>query len=188
MTRKVNVGIIGCGNISDAYFMGCKPYEIFNITACADLDLSRAKIKAQEYEGVRVCTVDELLNDPEIEIVVNLTIPAAHASVNLAAISAGKHIHCEKPLATNRQDARRTLKAAKEKGVLVGCAPDTFLGAGAQTCRRLIDDGAIGLPVSVTAFMACHGHESWHPNPDFYGASPQFVGELWLGQISKLMK
>jgi len=109
------------------------------------------------------CSVEELLADPEIRIVLNLTIPNAHASVAQAAVAAGKCVHNEKPLTITRQEGKALLSAAEAKGVRVGCAPDTFLGAGHQTCRKLIDDGAIGEPVAATAFMLCHGHESWHP-------------------------
>lgn len=191
MDKKVKVGVIGCGNISGAYFNGCKPYDIVEITSCADLDLGRAKARAQEYGIARACTVDELLNDDEIEIVINLTIPKAHAEVNLAAIKAGKNVHCEKPLAVNRVDGKKTLDAAKKRRVLVGCAPDTFLGGGAQTCRKLIDEGAIGEPIGVTAFMMCHGHESWHPDPDFYyqpGGGPMFdMGPYYVTALVNLI-
>jgi predicted dehydrogenase len=132
-----------------------------------------------------------LLNDPEIKIVVNLTIPAAHASVSLAAINAGKNVHEEKPFALNRVDGQKILDAAKEKGVLVGCAPDTFLGGGIQTCRKLIDDGWIGEPIAATAFMAVHGHESWHPDPEFYykpGGGPMFdMGPYYLTALVNLI-
>ena len=190
MDAPVKIGIIGCGTISGAYFKGCAPYDIVEIVACADLDLGRAKEKGEEY-GVRACSVDALLADPEIQIVVNLTIPKAHAEVNLAAIAAGKSAHCEKPLAVNRADGQKTLAAAKEKGVRVGCAPDTFLGGGIQTCRKLIDDGWIGEPVAATAFMAGHGHESWHPAPDFYyevGGGPMFdMGPYYLTALVNLL-
>lgn len=190
MGEPIKVGIVGCGNISSAYFKGCAPYDIIEIKSCADLDLNRAKEKAEEY-GVQACSVDDLLADPEIQIVVNLTIPKAHAEVNLAGIAAGKSVHCEKPLAVNRADGKKTLEAAKEKGVLVGCAPDTFLGGGIQTCRKLIDDGWIGEPVAATAFMAGHGHESWHPAPDFYyeiGGGPMFdMGPYYLTALVNLL-
>src|SRR5690606_24468864 len=120
---------------------GCAAFDILEIVACADIDLSRAEDRAKEFNIPKACTVDDLLADPEIDIVVNLTIPAAHAEVSLKAIAAGKNVHEEKPFALNRKDGAKILAAAKEKGVLVGCAPDTFLGGGIQTCRKLIDDG-----------------------------------------------
>src|SRR5690606_1378664 len=121
-----------------------------------------------EYGVPKACSVEELLADPEIEIVVNLTVPNAHASVARAAIEAGKSVYNEKPLAVEREEGRRLLEMAKAKGVLVGGAPDTFLGGGLQTCRKLIDDGWIGEPVAANAFMMSHGHEHWHPDPAFY--------------------
>ena len=190
-SKKVKVGVIGCGNISGAYFSGCKPYDMLEVVACADLIMDRAEAKAEEFEIPKTCSVEELLDDPEIQIVVNLTVPKAHAEVNLAAIEAGKNVHCEKPFAVNREEGLKVLDAAREKGVLVGCAPDTFLGGGIQTCRKLLDDGWIGEPVAATAFMVGHGHESWHPAPDFYyqaGGGPMFdMGPYYLTALINLL-
>jgi predicted dehydrogenase len=191
MGESVKVGVIGCGTISGAYFKGCDPYDILEVVACADLDMHRAQEKAEEFGVPRACSVEELLGDPDIQIVVNLTIPKAHAKVNQAAIAAGKSVHCEKPFAVMREDGLQTLARAKEKGVLVGCAPDTFLGGGGQTCRKLIDDGWIGEPVAATAFLAGHGHESWHSAPDFYyeaGGGPMFdMGPYYLTALVNLL-
>jgi len=185
------VGIIGCGNISGIYCEAGKTFDIFDIVACADLIHDRAEAKAAQYQIPKACSVKELLADPEIEIVVNLTIPKAHAEVSLAALEAGKSVHSEKPLAITREDGRRLLEVASDKGLLVGCAPDTFLGGGLQTCRKLIDDGRIGEPVAATAFMMCHGHESWHPDPEFYyqvGGGPMFdMGPYYLTALVHLM-
>ncbi len=130
-----------------------------------------------------------MLADPDIQIVVNLTIPAAHAEVALAALEAGKCVHGEKPLAVMREDGQKILQLAKEKGLLVGGAPDTFLGAGIQTCRKLIDDGWIGEPIAATAFMQGHGPEGWHPNPEFFyqpGGGPMFdMGPYYLTALSR---
>ena len=190
MTSTVNVGIIGCGNICDQYFKWCATFDVIEVVACADLFMDRAQAKAEQY-GVQAMTVEDLLADPTIQIVINLTIPQAHAEVDLAAIAAGKHVHSEKPLALTRDDGQRILRAAQEKGVLVGCAPDTFLGGGLQTCRKLIDDGWIGKPVAATAFMAGHGHESWHPNPEFYykaGGGPMLdMGPYYLTALVHLL-
>jgi predicted dehydrogenase len=191
MPEKVKVGIVGCGNISAAYFKGCRAFPILDVVACADLDAGRARARAGEFGIPCACPVDDLLADPAIEIVVNLTVPRAHAAVSLAAIAAGKHVHSEKPLATTRADGARILAAARQQGVRVGCAPDTFLGGGIQACRRLIDEGRIGEPVAATAFMTCHGHESWHPDPEFYyevGGGPMLdMGPYYLTALVNLI-
>jgi len=191
MARKVNVGIVGCGNISDAYFNGSKKFDILNLVACADLDPARARAKAAQH-GIRACaTVADLLNDPEVEIVINLTVPKAHASVNTAALHAGKHAYCEKPFALNSPDGAAVLALAKTKNLLVGSAPDTFFGSGIQTARKAVDDGAIGRPVAALAFMMCRGHESWHPSPQFYyekGGGPMFdMGPYYITALINLL-
>ena len=177
MHRKVRIGIIGCGKISDAYFKGMARYDILEIVACADLDVARARAKAAQHGIARGGSVAELLADPSIEIAVNLTIPQAHVTVNEEALRAGKHVYVEKPFALDSGEGRRVLALAQSLGLRVSCAPDTFLGGGIQTCRKLIDDGAIGRPVSALAFCMGHGHESWHPAPEFYyqkGGGPMF--------------
>jgi len=188
--KKAKVGIVGCGNICGNYLHWAKKLDAFEVAACADLVPERAQARAAEA-GARACSEEELLADPEIEIVVNLTIPRAHAPVNLAAIAAGKHAYCEKPFAVTREEGKKVLAAAKRKGLLVGGAPDTFLGGGIQTCRKLIDDGAIGQPVAATAFMACRGHESWHPDPEFYydlGGGPMLdMGPYYLTALVNLL-
>ncbi len=189
---KVKVGIIGCGNISSIYLKNLtKMFNITEVVACADLDIERARAKAEEFGIPKACSVDELLADKDIKVVVNLTIPVAHAEVTLSALEAGKSVYVEKPLAITRQDGMKIIKTAKEKGLLVSGAPDTFLGGGIQTCRKLIDDGWIGTPVAATAFMTCHGHESWHPDPEFYyqvGGGPMFdMGPYYLTALVALM-
>lgn len=190
MENKVKAGVIGCGNISANYFTHLKMFPILDVAAVADMDNSRAEKTAAEV-GCKAVSVTDLLADKSIEIVVNLTIPKAHFEVNMACIHAGKNVHCEKPLAINREDGRKTVEAAKTKGVLLGCAPDTFLGGGGQTCRKLIDDGWIGEPIGATAFMLCHGHESWHPSPEFYyevGGGPMLdMGPYYLTALVNLM-
>ena len=191
MANSVNVGIIGCGNISGVYLKNLQTFDLLNVAACADLDLARAQARAAEYGIGRACTPAELLADPDIDLVVNLTVPLAHAAVSLAAIQAGKHVYSEKPLATTRADGQRLLEAARAAGVSLGCAPDTFLGGGLQTCRQLIDSGAIGQPVAATAFMIGRGPESWHPDPDFFyqpGAGPMFdVGPYYVTALVHLL-
>jgi predicted dehydrogenase len=178
------IGIIGCGNIAPAYFKGLRAYPFLEVTACADLDLARARARAQEFGVPRACTVEELLADPEIQFVVNLTIPRAHAEVNRMILEAGKIPYVEKPFAVTLEDARRTLEIASKRGRRTGGAPDTFLGGGIQTARKLLDDGAIGRPVAASAFVAFHGHESWHPSPEFYyqpGGGPMLdMGPYYL--------
>ena len=184
------IGIIGCGTISGIYLKSPTVFPILDIVACADLEMARAQSKAEEY-NIEAMSVDELLNHPEIEIVINLTIPAAHAEVAQAAIRHGKSVYNEKPLALTVADGKAMLDEAKAAGVLVGCAPDTFLGGGLQTCRKLIDDGWIGRPVAATAFMMSHGHEHWHPSPEFYyqkGGGPMFdMGPYYLTALVSLL-
>ncbi|MFC3767877.1 Gfo/Idh/MocA family protein [Paenibacillus sp. GCM10012303] len=182
--EKVRVGIIGCGNISAIYFKNCKTYRALEVVACADLDVSRAQARAEEFGVAKACSVEELLADPAIDLVINLTIPAAHAEVCLRALNAGKHVYVEKPLAVTREDGRKIVQLAKEKGLRVGCAPDTFLGGGIQTSIKLIRDGWIGQPVAATAFMLSRGPENWHPDPVFFykaGGGPMFdMGPYYL--------
>jgi len=190
--KKIRVGIVGCGNISGVYLKNlCNVFEDVEVTACTDLLMDRAREKADNYEGVRACTTDEMLADPDIEIIVNLTVPAAHYEVSLAAVEAGQHVYSEKPLTLTREQGRMLLEKAKEKRVRVGAAPDTFMGAGLQTCRKLIDGGLIGEPVAATAFLMCPGHESWHPDPEYYyqpGGGPMFdFGPYYLTALVHLL-
>lgn len=189
--KKLKVGIIGCGNILYAYVNGCKQFEILDLVACADIDPAKAEAAVKEFGIPQAVSTNALLSDPTIDLVINLTIPAAHAEITLAAIQAGKHVHSEKPLAITRKDGQAILQAAKEQGVRVSCAPDTFLGGGLQTARKLIDDGTIGRPVAAVAFMMGHGPEHWHPNPDFFyevGAGPVFdMGPYYLTALVHLL-
>jgi len=189
--ETTSIGIVGCGNIAPIYFEAGRTFDILEIVACADLVPERAQARAKEFGVPKACTTQELLADPDIRIVVNLTIPVAHGTVALAALEAGKCVHNEKPLALARADGRKMLALAGEKRLLVGGAPDTFLGAGIQTCRQLIDEGRIGEPIGATAFMLCHGHESWHPDPEFYykpGGGPMFdMGPYYLTALVNLM-
>ncbi len=188
--QPVNVGIVGCGNISSIYLQAGRPFPILNIVACADLDPARAREQAAKF-GIRACSVEELLSDPAIAIVINLTVPLAHAEVALAALAAGKHVYNEKPLAVRREDGRRMLELAAARGLRVGGAPDTFLGGGLQTCRALIDQGKIGRPVGATAILLGGGHESWHHNPEFFyqtGGGPLFdMGPYYLTALATLL-
>ena len=184
------VGIIGCGNISGIYFQAGKTFDILDIKGCSDLISERSEAKASEF-GCKAMTNDEIYADPEIKIVINLTPPLVHAEIALASLEAGKNAHGEKPLAVSREDGRKIVELAKSKGLRVGSAPDTFLGGGIQTCRKLIDDGWIGEPIGATAFMMCRGHEGWHPDPEFFykaGAGPMFdMGPYYLTALVNLM-
>jgi len=191
MTSKVKIGVIGCGNISRIYLEQSRTFELLEVKAVADVDSERAKLKAAEHNVPWVYTLDEMFTDPEIEIILDLTPPSAHAEIGLRAVEAGKSIYNEKPLCIFREDAQKILKIATEKGLRVGCAPDTFMGAGLQTCRKLIDDGAIGTPVGATAFMMGHGPERWHPDPEFFykvGGGPMFdMGPYYLTALVSLL-
>jgi len=188
---RIKIGVVGAGNISKAYILTAQSFPILEITAIADLDVERARAKAREYGLPRGCSVDELLRDDSIQIVVNLTVPKAHAEVALAAIANGKHVYNEKPLTVTLDEGRQLIAAAKAKNLRVGCAPGTFLGGGLQTCRKLIDDGAIGRPLAATAFMTCPGHERWHPSPEFYyevGGGPMMdMGPYYMSALCTLL-
>ena len=188
--KPVGIGIIGCGNISPAYFKAAQKFEILRVVSCADLNAEAAQARAEEF-SCQAQTVDELLANPDVELVINLTIPAVHASISMQALEAGKHVHCEKPLAVELADGERVVAYAAEKGLRVGCAPDTFLGAGAQTCRKIIDDGWLGRVIGGTAFMMSRGPEHWHPNPAFFyqaGGGPMFdMGPYYLTTLVHLL-
>ena len=188
---QVRVGVIGCGKISGHYFKGCREFPILDVVACADLLPERARAQAEEFGIARVLPPEELLADDAVELVVNLTIPAAHHAVSRAAIAAGKHVWSEKPLAVERGEGEDLVRAATAAGVLLGCAPDTFLGGGHQTCRKLLDDGWIGTPLHAVAFMAGPGPESWHADPAFFyqrGGGPMFdVGPYSLTCLVHLL-
>ncbi len=187
----LRVGLMGCGNISGAYLGACGRFAALRVDAVADLDMDLARARAAEHRVPRAIEPEALLTDPDLDLIVNLTVPAAHAEVSLAAMRAGKAVYSEKPLATSREDGRRLLDAAEAHGVRLGAAPDTFLGGGLQTCRKLIDDGWIGRPLAATAFMVNHGMEHWHPNPAFFfqpGAGPLFdVGVYYLTALVTLL-
>ena len=187
---KIGIGLIGCGNISQSYFNGAGLFEVLEVVACADINHEAAKAKAVE-NGCQAQSVDELLGNPEVDLVINLTGPAVHAEVSLAALHSGKHVHCEKPLAVDLDDAKKVLDTAEMKGLLVGCAPDTFLGAGLQTARKIVDDGWIGRVLSGTVFLMSRGPESWHPNPAFFyevGGGPMFdMGPYYITALVHLL-
>ncbi|MGB1252698.1 MAG: Gfo/Idh/MocA family protein [Candidatus Promineifilaceae bacterium] len=189
--QTTKVGIIGTGNISSIYLKNGAALAGIDIHAVADLNREAAAAQAEKFGVPNVYSVEELLADPEIEIVLNLTTPQAHGLVGMMALNAGKSVYNEKPLALTRADAKAMLDVSAEKGLRVGCAPDTFMGASLQTCRKLIDDGAIGTPVAATAFMMGFGMETWHPNPEFFfkpGGGPMFdMGPYYLTCLVNLL-
>lgn len=189
--KKLKIGIIGCGNISSIYMENCPKFKHLELVGCADLDTHRAKEQAKKYRIPKACSVEELLTEPEIELIINLTIPKAHAAVSIQALEAGKHVYSEKPLAITREEGRQILETAKKQNLHVGCAPDTFLGAGIQTAIHLIEQGEIGVPVGASAFMINQGHEHWHPDPFFYydfGGGPMFdMGPYYLTALVSLL-
>ena len=191
MAEKVRVGVIGTGAISAAYLGMAKNFPIVEMAACADMNLEAAKKKAEEFNIPKVCTVDELLKDDSIQLVLNLTIPKAHVPVAMKIIEAGKHMYVEKPLGIDREEGRKLVEAAKKKNLRIGCAPDTFMGTGIQTARKVIEDGTIGKPVAFGAFMMSRGPETWHPNPQFYyekGGGPMFdMGPYYLTALLNLL-
>lgn len=174
--ERVKVGIVGCGMISEIYLKNITTTfsGILEAVACADLNPAAAEVRAKQF-GLQALPVEALIAHPEIEVVLNLTIPAAHYEINKKALLAGKHAYCEKPLAITVEQGRELVDLAKEKGLLVGAAPDTFLGGGIQTCLKLIEEGAIGTPIGAQGFMLAKGPETFHPNPAFLyqeGAGP----------------
>ena len=189
-TRPAGVGIVGLGSISGAYLSTFPRLAALKLVAVADIDRQRAQDVATEH-GVRALTVDELVADPDVDVVLNLTIPAAHAEVAHKAIAAGKQVYGEKPLTATLAEAHALMDAAAQAGVRVGCAPDTVLGTGIQTARKAIDDGLIGRPIAATATMVTPGHERWHPNPDFYyqpGGGPLLdMGPYYVSALVTLL-
>jgi predicted dehydrogenase len=185
------LGLVGAGKISGAYLETLPRLDNVTLTAVADLDGARAAAVAAQVPGVRATTPEELYAADDVELVLNLTIPRAHADVAHAAIAAGKHVYGEKPLAATTAEAREILTAAAEAGVSVGCAPDTVLGTGVQTARASLDAGDIGRPVAATAFMVTPGHERWHPAPEFYyerGGGPLLdMGPYYLTALVTLI-
>ena len=186
MKTPARVGIVGCGVISGHYVENSAAFDSFEITACADLDAAAARKLAAKH-ALDVAAVDELVADPAIDVVLNLTPPAAHAAVTRSALAAGKHVYSEKPLATTTADAADLLAEADRLGLRIGCAPDTFLGGPYQSALALLEEGAIGAPLSVSAAMLVTGADGWHPNPELFfadGAGPMLdMGPYYLTAI-----
>jgi predicted dehydrogenase len=189
-TGPVGVAVVGCGTISREYLRNMTSFPDLRVLFCADIDLERAAKQAASYGVPESGTADEALRHPDVEIVVNLTIPAAHAQVTSAALAAGKSVWTEKPLTLDTASGRRLLAEADQAGLLLGCAPDTVLGAGLQTARRLMAEGKIGVPQTALTMMQSPGPELWHPDPEFLfqpGAGPVFdIGPYYLSWLATI--
>ena len=186
----MHVGIIGCGNISNTYFECQNLFNNFNVVACADINIEAAKNSAEKYNA-KALSVDDILAYDDIDLIINLTIPAAHKEIIVKSLNAGKHCFSEKPLAMNFNEGLEISKLVSSKNLYVGCAPDTFLGAAGQRARSLIEDNKIGDVVLGTFNIMSHGMEHWHPNPDFFfkpGAGPVFdLGVYYITQLVNLI-
>ncbi|MBB5573679.1 MULTISPECIES: Gfo/Idh/MocA family protein [Rhizobium] len=190
MTKELGVGIIGCGNISTTYFKLSPLFKGLKVLACADINMDAARLRAEEYQ-VKAQTIDELLANDELDVIVNLTIPDAHFPVSKRILEAGKHVYSEKPLVLTLEQGEELRRIAKEKGLAVGCAPDTFLGGAHQLARKFIDDGGIGRITSGACYVMSPGMEMWHPNPDFFflpGGGPILdLGPYYVANLINLI-
>ncbi|ODT76819.1 MAG: oxidoreductase [Pelagibacterium sp. SCN 64-44] len=194
--KRLGIGIIGTGNISSAYLKamlgrdGLPGFPVLDIKGLADMRPEAARTRADEF-GLKAMSVEEMLADPEIGLVVNLTIPRAHVEVGLRCLAAGKHVYSEKPLGISFAEGRKLLDAANAAGLRIGSAPDTFLGGSHQQARAVVDSGALGAIVGGTAFFLCPGHESWHPDPGFYydiGGGPMLdMGPYYITDLVNLL-
>jgi predicted dehydrogenase len=187
---KLGIGIIGCGNISTTYLRLAPLFKGLKVRAVADINPEAAKARGEEY-GVKAQSVDDLLANPEVDVVINLTIPDAHFAVTKRILEAGKHAYSEKPLVLSLKDGKTLRDLATKKGLAVGCAPDTFLGGAHQQARAALDEGQVGTITSGSAAVLNHGMEHWHPNPDFFflpGAGPMLdLGPYYVANLINLL-
>jgi predicted dehydrogenase len=188
--RELGVGIVGCGVISSVYMLNMPMFRGIELRACADLRTDAAAAQATKF-GIESTDIDTLMKRDDIDIIVNLTVPNAHFSVSHAALTAGKHVFGEKPLTVSLEDGRRLLAEADARGLAIGCAPDTFLGAGGRLARRFIDEGRVGKILTGSAFLLSHGMEHWHPDPEFFfkpGGGPILdLGPYYIGALVNLL-
>ena len=190
---SVNIAMIGVGSISGIYLQNISTvFQEINLIGVCDLVRERAENAKAKWNVPKIYdTMYDAFADPEVDIILNLTRPYEHYGVTKAALEAGKHVYSEKPLAADWDEGRELVALAEKKGLMLGGAPDTFMGAGIQTCRKLIDEGAIGKPIGSAAFMICRGHETWHPDPEFYykrGGGPMMdMGPYYLTALINLM-
>jgi predicted dehydrogenase len=187
----MNIGVIGCGNISGIYLKNLTTlFKNTKVVAVADLVEKKANDIKEAYAIPQVLSTDELLKSKDVDIVLNITTPPFHYEICKKALENGKHVYVEKPLSITYTEAKELVALAESKGLYLGGAPDTFLGAGIQTCKKLIDDGVIGDPVGGVGFMMCRGHENWHPSPEFYykvGGGPLFdMGPYYITALVTL--
>jgi predicted dehydrogenase len=187
---KLGIGIIGCGNISTTYLRLAPLFKGLKVRAVADINPDAAKARGEEY-GVKAQSVDDLLANPEVDVVINLTIPDAHFGVTKRILEAGKHAYSEKPLVLSLKEGKTLRDLAAKKGLAVGCAPDTFLGGAHQQARAALDEGEVGTITSGSAAVLNHGMEHWHPNPDFFflpGAGPMLdLGPYYVANLINLL-
>lgn len=191
--ERVRIGILGLGAISGIYLKNLTSlFKETQVLGIYDLVPEKMQQAQKEYGIERTySSMEEMLSDEDIEIILNLTRPFEHYDTTRAALLAGKHVYSEKPLAATFEEGKELARLARERGLMLGGAPDTFLGAAIQTCRKLIDDGFIGHPIGATAQMICRGHESWHPSPEFYyqhGGGPMMdMGPYYLTALVNLL-
>ena len=190
MNAPLKVGVLGCGVISDAYLTRATEFDALTVVACADVDPARAEAKAERY-SIRALAPDALIDDGEIDLIINLTPPLAHAESSLAVLAAGKHLYTEKPIGVTLDEGRAIVTAAEAAGKRVGSAPDTFLGGGHQLARRMFDAGEIGRPIAGNIWFASHGIEHWHPDPRFFyshGGGPVLdIGAYYVSAMVNLI-
>ncbi len=190
VTRPLGVGVIGTGLIAGVYMQNMKLFAGIELRGCADIRPDAAKAQAEKY-GTEARSVDALLGSPDIDLIVNLTVPNAHFSVSHAALTAGKHVFSEKPLCVTVEDGRRLVAEAESRGLRLGCAPDTFLGAGGRLARQMIDQGQVGRILAGSAFLMSRGMEHWHPDPEFFfkpGGGPILdLGPYYIGALVNLL-
>jgi predicted dehydrogenase len=195
-TKRLGVGFIGTGNISSAYLKaimgrdGLPGFPVLDIKGLADMRPEAATARAAEF-GLEAMSIEQMLADPSIALIVNLTIPRAHVEVGLRVLAAGKHVYSEKPLGISFAEGKTLLDAANKAGLRIGSAPDTFLGGAHQEARAVVDSGALGPIIGGTAFMQVPGHEAWHPDPAFYydiGGGPVLdMGPYYITDLVNLL-
>lgn len=189
-SSSMGIGFIGSGNISETYLKFLPLFRDVHAVACADLNPALAEERAAEF-GIAAQSVDDLLANPDVQLVVNLTVPAVHAQVTLACLNAGKHVYSEKPLGLNLKEVENIRELAASKNLRVGCAPDTWFGGAHQLARQIVDSGQVGNITHGTCHVMGHGMEGWHPNPDFFfqpGAGPILdLGPYYIANLINLI-